>query len=143
RNEDKPKHLQAFAQLQNFGPSDVDSTVELYSNEQLIDANQVKLPSGGAGGVAFDLGALDAGVLKLRLAAGDALAADNEAYAVINRPRRAKVLLVTPGNEPLRKALSTEAAAKLAELTVSGPALLATPEYQKAASTAGYDLIIY
>ena len=40
---------------------------------------------------------IESGVLKLQLNAKDQLAADNAAYAVVNMPRPAKVLVVTHG----------------------------------------------
>ena len=45
------------------------------------------------------------------------------AYAVISPPRRSRVLLVTPGNEPLRLALQTKEAAEIADVRIESPEL--------------------
>ena len=82
--------------------------------------------------------------MKLRLAAGDQLAVDDEAYATVNPPRRAKVLLVTPGNQPLQWGLETEAALEIAELTVEPPEFLNEEKtYKRQAAAGAYDLVIY
>jgi len=105
--------------------------------------NTISEESPGRRGVVFDLGEVDAGVLSLKIATPDDLALDNEAWAVINPPRRAKVLLVTPGNEPLEIAMGTSTARQLAELTVESPGFLDKEGYQQQAAGGGYDLVIY
>ena len=99
--------------------------------------------SPGRQAIVFDPVDADAGVLSLKIATTDDLALDNEAWAVINPPRRAKVLLVTPGNEPLEIALGTSTARQLAELTVESPGFLDKESYQQQAAVGGYDLVIY
>jgi hypothetical protein len=171
RHETKAGQLQAFARLVNFGPEEATVSLELRLDGQLIDASKVTVSGRGdspvkalapaatpakegesAGGeesagrkdVVFpDLGDADAGVLSLKIATPDDLALDNEAWAVINPPRRAKVLLVTPGNEPLEIALGTSTARQLAELTVESPGFLDKGSYQQQAAGGGYDLVIY
>jgi hypothetical protein len=167
RHETKAGQLQAFARLANFGSEETAVSLELRLDGQLIDASKVTVsarsessisPSGHAGpsaesanaeespgrrGVVFDLGDVDAGVLSLKITTPDDLALDNEAWAVINQPRQAKVLLVTPGNEPLEIALGTSTARQLAELTVESPGFLDKESYQQQAAGGGYDLVIY
>jgi hypothetical protein len=82
-------------------------------------------------------------VLELRLEAPDALAIDNRAWTTINPRRKAKVLLVTPGNEPLQVALATEAALLAADVKVESPERLGTAEAKQVAASGAYDLIIY
>jgi len=53
------------------------------------------------------------------------------------------VLVITPGNEPLKLALATERVSELAELTERMPEFLATKEYQTAAANGAYDLVVY
>jgi hypothetical protein len=168
RHETKAGQLQAFARLANFGPEETTVSLELRLDGQLIDASKVTVSGRGdspakvlapgakegesAGGeessgrkdVVFpDLGDAGAGVLSLKIATPDDLALDNETWAVINPPRRAKVLLVTPGNEPLEIALGTSTARQLAELTVESPGFLDKESYQQQAAVGGYDLVIY
>ena len=143
RNEDRPDRLQAFGRVENFGGKTTRSGVELYLDGRLIDASEIEVkPSDGAG-VAFDLSDRESGVLELRLAQKDPLDQDNHAWAVINQPRPAKVLLVTTGNEPLEKALATEGAAKLAQVVLAKPQALETPAHKKLAAEGAFDLIIY
>ena len=73
----------------------------------------------------------------------DALAADNVAYAAINVPRRARVLVITPQNDALETALSTEQAKKAADVTIAEPKFLETAAYLKQADSATYDLIVF
>jgi hypothetical protein len=143
RNEEQIDRWQAFARLENHGREDAKLTVELFFNGDSIDADKVEIAPGESNGVAFDLGEIGTGALELRVGKSDDLAVDNRAWTVINSPRRAKVLFVTPGNEPLKFALRTDPAPELADLVIESPAVLKQPDYQKAASGSAYDLIIY
>ena len=67
RNEAKPDRLQAFARLENFGREPVSVSTELLLDDRLIDADRAELTPGESRGVSFDLGAVESGVLKLRL----------------------------------------------------------------------------
>ncbi len=81
--------------------------------------------------MSFDLESVGSGVLKLKAATGDQLALDDVAYAVINPPRRSRVLLVTRGNEPLRLALQTKEAAEIADVQIESPGFLKTKAYTR------------
>ena len=142
RSESNPDLLQAFARLENFGVEDATVAVDLLLNGRLIDADRLEVTAGETRGVAFDIGAVESGVLKLKLGGGDHLAVDDEAWLVIAPPRPANVLLLTPGNEPLELALQTGSTAEIANVTVESPAFLKTKPYVAAAAGA-YDLIIY
>jgi hypothetical protein len=141
--EDRKDQLQAFARLENFGPDDLTAQVELYREDSLADASQVELKAHGSGGVVFELGDVHSAVLKLRTLSGGALRVDDEAWATIDPPTRAKVLLVTPGNEALELALNTESARELADLETGKPEVLETQEYQRKAAQGYYALVIY
>jgi len=143
RKESKPELQQAFARLQNFGESDRTVSIELLLDDRLIDAAQLELPAGEGRGVAFDLGDAQAAVLKLRINRGDHLAADDEAWAILGPPRRANVLLVTPGNEPLEMALKTTSVQQVADITVQSPEALKSKDYSGPAAAGSYHLVIY
>jgi len=143
RNPEKPEQLQAFARLENSGPEDVDVEVALYLDEALADASQVTVPTDGAEGVSFVLNNVDSAVLALEVQHRDHLQLDNRAYAAINTPRRARVLVVTPGNDALQFAITTDAAQKVADVAFALPDVLATKEHQTLALGGAYDLIIY
>ncbi len=53
------------------------------------------------------------------------------------------MLLITPGNDALELAFSTESAAELAEVDIVSPAFLETPEYKQRANEGYYALIVY
>ncbi len=136
--------LEPFARLGNFGPEKVTVSVELRLDHQLVDASEVDIPPGDTMRVAFDaLTVVDTGVLELRLASRDDLACDDVAWAVVNPPRRSKVLLVTPGNDSLEIAFGTEAVRELADLSVESPDFLDEPAYRQQAAVGEYDLIVY
>jgi hypothetical protein len=154
RNESKPDRLQAFARLENFGREPVGVSTELLLDDRLIDADHADVAPGESRGVSFDLGAVESGVLKLRLtdknvrlpdkgATADDLALDDVAYAIISPPRRSKVLLVTPGDDPLRLALQTKEAAEVADVQVEPPGFLKTKPYTDRAAAGGWQLAIY
>ena len=145
RNEAKPDQLQAFARLQNFGSRSASVDLELWLDDQMIDAAEFEIGPGETQGFQRDLELVDTGMVNLRVNTGDDLALDDQAWMVINSPRRARVLVVTPGNEPLTLSLSTDAAAKLADVTVETPDFLANEDgpYRQQAAIGAYDLVIY
>jgi hypothetical protein len=157
RNEARPDRLQAFAELENFGPQDVTVDVELFRDDQpaggqppaagerpaAIAADRLAILAGKGRGVSFDLGNLISGTLRLKANTGDHLALDDQAWVVINPPQRANVLLVTPGNKPLQLAFSTELASQWAAVRTEPPAFLDKKEYRDQIAAGGYDLVIY
>jgi hypothetical protein len=144
RQEGRPDRLQAFARLENFGKETVSVKAELFRDDRWIDEEHPEIAAGETRGLAFDLATADEGTLRLRVSCdGDQLACDNEAYAVLNPPRRAKVLLVTTGDEPLEMALATKPAGELAEVRTEGPAFLKTKTYLDLAAGGAFDFIIY
>jgi hypothetical protein len=152
RSEADPANQQAFARLENFGSQEVHVEVELYRDVsaaggtgRLINADQLTLPAGETRGVAFDLAGVDSGVLELRLKTDteDDLAVDDRAWTVVSPPRPVRVLLLTPGNEPLELALSTDLAKQIAEVAVEPPKFLQGKPYAEKALSGAYDLVIY
>ncbi len=144
-SEADPELAQAFARLENFGQDDVSVLVELFrhGDDQPIDADRVEIAPGKARGVTFDLGAVQSGVLQLKLDTGDDLALDDRAWTVIRPPQRAKVLLVTLGNEPLELALKTALATDRADVRIETPDFLKDKIYRDRAAAGVYDLVIY
>ncbi len=143
RNELIPALSQAFARLKNFGSKGVTVELELRLDGQLNNAARVWIPPGETEGEVFPLGTIESGVLELRIINDDDLACDNTAWAVVNPPRRSKMLVVTPGNEVLDIALGTDTVAAIADVTVASPGFLNGEQYQKQAAVGAYDLVIY
>jgi hypothetical protein len=143
RQEETAGKLQAFARLENYGPAKAAVRVDLYLDDKLIDAEQVTMAPGEAGAAAFDLGDIPSGVLRLEAKTNDALKVDDTTWAAVNPPRRAKVLVVTPGNTALRFALGTPRAAELAEVTFETPEYLTTSDYRTQSAAGKYRLVVY
>ncbi|MEQ8786013.1 MAG: VWA domain-containing protein [Pirellulaceae bacterium] len=150
RNLEKPGQTQAFARLENFGAEDVTVEAALFHNDRLRDVKNVDVPANGSAGVEYELtdlggegGLVDEGVLRLEVSTDDPLAVDDVAYAAMNPPRQARVLLVTPDNEAIKLALGTDEAIKLANVQIAQPALLETKAYDEQAASGAYDLVIY
>lgn len=144
RNPEKPQQTQAYARVQNSSAADVDVEVSLFLNDTLADASSVRVPAQGEAGVQFELQNVDDGVLRLELNHRDQLAVDDRAWVAIGVPRRAKVLVVTPGHsDALRLAMTTDQAAKVAELSFAEPAVLKTREHQDLVAAGAFDLVIY
>jgi hypothetical protein len=135
--------IQVFATIQSFCDFDTEVTANLYLADKLIDASKVQLPAESSTGIEFQIAAVERGQLRLDIAESDDLEADNTAYAAINAARRAKLLLVTPGNNSLETALSTAFAARMAEIKVANISVLKSETYKREAATGEYDLIIY
>ena len=143
RNESKPDRLQAFARLENFGSETVKVPLELFLDDRLIDADTAEVQPKESRGVSFDLEAVNSGVLKLKATTDDQFDLDDVAYAVVNPPRRSHVLLVTPGNEPLRLALRTQEAAEMADVQIELARFLKTKGYKDQAAAGGWQLAIF
>ncbi|HUG71643.1 MAG TPA: BatA and WFA domain-containing protein [Pirellulaceae bacterium] len=143
RNPEKPGQLQAFARLENSGVEDVEVDVALYLDGGLVDASSVTVPIDAAEGVSFVLNDIESAILRLEVQSQDDMSLDNEAFATINTPRRARVLVVTLGNDALKFAITTEAAARVADVAFADPAVLETKEHETLALAGAYDLIVY
>jgi hypothetical protein len=143
RNESSPDRLQVFARLDNFGPTALKVPAELYLDGRLIDADEVEVSPGEPQGMAFDITAVDSGILRLKIKTKDHLSLDDEAWLVLSPPRRTKVLLVTPGNEPLKMAVQTKSAREIAEVEIESPEFLKNKTYESQAAAGAYDLVIF
>jgi hypothetical protein len=143
RNPQHPERMQAFANVANFGAQDATVTLELFLDEQSLDLVELPVAAGKEAGWHFDLPDLEDGMLKVVLQQDDALRLDNVAYTAINRPRPARVLVVSPGNEALRAALDTSQVQELAVVTFAEPLILDTAEHKEQVDAGLYDLIIY
>ncbi len=147
RAEDRPEQQQAFVQVANFSGAEQRAVVELYLNDNLLDAAELTVPPGDIASTTFALSERSEGELRaqLDLPSGfqDRLTLDNRAYAVLENRRDGRVLLVTPGNNTLEMALSTERAARLAVVETIAPDALQQPKFQEQSQSENYDLIIF
>jgi hypothetical protein len=148
RNVEQPDQTQAFARIENYSLDQVKTEISLRLNKRLIDAQEIELAAAddngpGVGRIAFNLKNLEQGTLVAKLSVKDDLAVDNVAYAAVNPPRQARILMVTEGNEPLILALTTSEAGKIANLSEVTTSHLKSDEYRQAALSGEYDLIIF
>ncbi len=142
-HEREPGRWEAFAKIANFSRKKASRTVELYIGDRLANDKRIEIEPGSAAGVDFELGEMSPGALRLELGEADQLAVDDVAYAVIDEPRKARVLFVSPGDIALFKAFSTAHAGEITKLETAEPAVLATQRHKDLAAAGAYDLIVY
>jgi Ca-activated chloride channel family protein len=105
-NPQNRRQYQAFVRVQNYANRPLDATVSLRADDRLVDSQTLHLDAGGSGAAVFPDLPNDARVLEARLPEGDALAADDRAWTVLERRQATQVLLVTRGNFFLERILS-------------------------------------
>ncbi len=143
RHEARPDELQAFVRLRNFGTRQAEGSLSLELDGRTVDYSRFAIAPGQSHAVVFNLGTLDSGVLHAHAATGDPFPLDDEGWIAVNRPRRARVLLITPGNPDLQRSLSTSAVQEIAELAVENPASLENEGFQQKLGTGQFDLVIF
>ncbi|MFO0878848.1 MAG: VWA domain-containing protein [Gemmataceae bacterium] len=170
RDEKDPARMQVFLRLQNFRATPAQVTVELETRRPgqaefnlretpaRIDARMVapgdpqrKVPPRDAPGeqaVTFQLDDIEEGadvLLHARLKNHqDQFAADDEAWLVAGVVRKARVLIVTPGNEVLRHFFDLEETARVARVTYLAPPDLAdAAKYLQPARAGAFDLVVF
>ena len=105
-------------------PANVLLKLFVNGDDHPANADRLTIPAGETKGLSFDLDDFESGVLRLQAETHDQLAVDDQAWAVVNPPRRAKVLLIAPKNERFEQVLTTKAAAEVAEVRMEGPGFL-------------------
>lgn len=143
RHEARPDDLQAFVRLQNFGTRQAEGSLSLELDGRTVDYSRFTIAPGQSHAVVVNLGTLDSGVLHARAASGDPFPLDDEAWVAVNRPRRARVLLITPGNPDLQRSLTTTAVQEIAELALAEPASLEDEGFEQKLGTGQFDLVIF
>ena len=151
RNDDRPDIYQVFGRVHNYRAEPVDTEAKLLRHEPdkprgegtLIDAIALKVPARSDQSFKFDLPDSGMAELEVRLAVDDALALDNRAFTVVGNPRKAQVLVVTPGNRYLVDTLRTPTAAERADVTVVGPDEARADVVAREVRAGRYDLVIY
>lgn len=150
RSYEQPDKLNVFADLANYGAAAVSCDVQLAVGGTVRAVRAVDVPPRGEpergrpgkpghAAVSFLMTYPEGGVVEVRAAHADALAADNAAWAVITPPRRLSGLLVTAGNDPLRSALR---AVPLARLDVCTPAEFDAMDFETMSVARPYGLIV-
>lgn len=132
RNYERPTQVQVFAHLANFGPEPARAPVQLsidgqvqhfngsptrdtfllparWSSQQHDDWDAKHPDQPQVDSVSFDFDLATAGVVKVEQLnkQGDVLSADDAAEVIVPPPKSLAVLLVTPGNYYLEKAINS------------------------------------
>jgi hypothetical protein len=157
RDEQDPARVGVFARVLNFRPAPASVRLELEWRQpdrpgfQLRERELALPASGESPGEAvatFELGEVDdtANVLVHARLAGhrDCFATDDEAWLVVGSLRRARVLVVTPGNGLLRDFFDQPATEKVARVEYLAPADLAdAARYRRPALQGAFDLVVF
>ena len=111
---------QAFLSVVNYSPEPQSFTFSVFVDDQPIAEKALALDPHVRRSVVLPFSHQGAGVVLARLDVADDLAADDVAYAVIPPPRQIRVLLVSPGNLFLEKALRVDRQVALEVRTPDG-----------------------
>lgn len=133
-DSDAPGRFDLFVVIRHNSTRERRCTVEIWRDDNLIDAQEVTLPPKSEAPVLFRplIPSDSPEVLRVRLDSHDVLACDNTAYAVLHPAREVRVLLVTAGNLFLETALNLDPRVTVTKVT-SAPAEPPT----------GYDVVVY
>ncbi len=151
RNDEKPDQFQVFGRVRNYRDRDVETEAKLLRHDPanpgtpgtLVDAIALKVGAQSDEAFKFDLPDSGAAELEVTIEGRDALALDNRAFTLIGSPRKAQVLVVTPGDRYLLNALKTPMAAQAADVTVVTPEESKAEALARDVSSGRFDLIIY
>ena len=167
RDEKDTSRLQVFVRLLNFRKEPAEVTVELEYGKggavENIYRQKVSLPARvievvekgspprdtpGEKAITFDLDEIDEAsdvILHARLKDWrDQFPLDDEAWLVAGVVRKARVLIVTPGNEVLRDFFDLEETARVARVSYLSPADLKDADrYLRPARAGEFDLVIF
>jgi hypothetical protein len=146
RRENRPEQRQVFARIENLAKVPFQGELTLTQQATLLDAQAIELEADSGRGITFDLPDELRGAVELKLTTKSGLnqlTLDDRAFLALDEPRRASVLVVSPGNEPLQLALKTLRSSELADVRFESPEYLETAAYRALASSGRLDLIVF
>ncbi len=151
RNDDKPDLYQVFGRVHNFRAEPVETEAKLFRHDpdrpggegKLIDALALKIGPQTEQSFKFDLPGSGLTELEVRLDVKDAQALDNRGFTLIGNPRKAQVLLITPGNRYLVDTLRTPTAIERADVVVITPEQAKGEPFSRDMRAGTYDLVIF
>jgi len=123
---------QIFVAVRNFAAGPKKCTLELYRDDNLVDAREITIPPGGVHPEVFSNFGPASGLLTAKIDAKDDLDVDNAAYVYLHPRREISILLVTEGNLFLEKVLGTDSRVRLSKVSPGG--------YR---GQSGYDIVIF
>jgi hypothetical protein len=98
--------LEVFVAVANPSAADASRRLEIYADGELVDARDLDLPAGQRSDAIITNVPPAAGVVEARLAGDDALAVDDQAFALVPAEAATRALLVSNGNTYLENALA-------------------------------------
>ncbi len=118
RDLEKPQRVQVFSRVANYSPVEVETQLTLTLDDRALSVLPVTVPAmtgdqPGVKPVQFDFTLYATGLLELRHAHEDALAADDATWSVVSPPQTLRVLLVTEGNAFLERVIESVGIEKL------------------------------
>lgn len=121
--------FQAFVEVKNFGSRTRDLELTLELNGSPFRSTPIEVQGGRSAERTFDMGN-ETGTLVARVDSPDALQRDNRGFAVLERSRPRRILLVTPGSLFLSKLLQSLPGASVEIATEAG-------------DLDGFDLVVF
>ncbi len=151
KSDDKVDLYQVFGRVHNFRAEPVETEARLFRHDPekpaaaptLIDAIGLTIPAQSDQSFKFDLPSVGLTELEVRLDVNDAQPLDNKAFALIGSPRKAQVLLVTPGNRYLADTLQTPTATERADVVAITPEQAKADPFDRDVKAGRFDLVIY
>jgi Aerotolerance regulator N-terminal/von Willebrand factor type A domain len=151
RDDEKPDLYQVFGRVHNFRAVPVATEAKLLRHDPekpgaeaaLIDAIALEIPAQTEQSFKFDLPATGLTELEVRLDVNDAQPLDNRAFTLIGTPRKAQVLLVTPGNRYLVDTFQTPVAIEQADVVIATPDQAKAEPLARDVRAGRYDLVVY
>ena len=151
RIDEKADAYQVFGRVHNFRAEPVETEARLLRHDPenpgakgaLVDAIGLKISPRGEQSFTFDLPSSGLAELELAIDVVDAQPLDNRAFALIGNPRKAQVLLVTPGNRYLVDTMQTPTAAERADVVVVTPDQAKADPFKRDMQAGRYDLVVF
>ena len=112
---------QALLRVANSGDTSAQASVELRADGVLFDVRPLAIPPHASAALTLDDLPYDLSLLEARLVVDDPLPLDNVAWATPGRAAVRRVLLLTPGNLFLERALATLPGVELTRLAPDQP----------------------
>ena len=140
--------LQCYARLFNSDDEDHDVAVTLRVDGEIVDSQEETVPRNNALGLVFDLSNLldsldQPKTVELVIDTPDVYAQDNKAWAVVNPPREANVLILSDNNEYLDFVMETKRISKLANIFSELPAYMEDDRFEEQTTLGFFDLVIF
>ncbi len=151
KSDEKADLYQVFGRVHNYRGEPVETEARLFRHDPekpgasptLVDAIALAIAARADQSFKFDLPSTGLTELEVRLDVHDAQAIDDHAFTLIGTPRKAQVLLITPGNRYLVDTLRTPTAVDRADVVVITPDQAKTDPFDRDMKAGRYDLVIY